>query len=115
MEQKPKINPEKKIEAKKESPVILEPKIQDFIEFRKIKPEDFGLIEKLATFPKNLLIIELHNFFGFAREESASQLGNLAQHTKDAEKKELFETTLLFVKKYDWTACSNLIRVLENR
>jgi hypothetical protein len=48
--------------------------VQRFIIDRGIKPEDFPVIEKLATFSRNFLISHLHNFFSFAREEGLQRI-----------------------------------------
>jgi hypothetical protein len=49
------------------------------------------------------------------KERSVARLESLVSSTEDQQRKDLYETALLFAKKYDWVACYNLIRVLERR
>ncbi len=100
------------VESKKFS-ALEHQKILDFIEFRKIKPEDYGLILRLAAFDKNTLIESLHNLFNSYHEKSDEELElniNLAQ---TPEKKELYQVALEFYKVYGWAVSFNLVRVLE--
>jgi hypothetical protein len=87
--------------------------MQRFIEMRKIRPEDFPLLEKMAHFPKNLIIECLHNHFNMYRERSEKELINALMYEKNEKIKKLYETFLSFLKKYDYSVCHNLIRILE--
>jgi hypothetical protein len=91
------------------------PKMQDFIANRGIKPEDFHLIEALAAFPRDLIIMELHNVFNTYQEESAQQLEAWIGIARDETRKALFTAALEFFEAYpkDWTVAWNLERILE--
>lgn len=115
------------ISAEEKEPSIIERKeMQKFIKNREIKPEDFYLIEKLAAFPVNMIILELHNFFNMSRENSKEELRRTIERSRDrdssgeklsiyrgASRTELLETALKFCEKYDWAVSWNLVRVLE--
>jgi hypothetical protein len=103
----------KNTSIEKQARIINRSEIQEFIEFRKIKPEDFHLIEKLAAFPKDLIIAELHNLFNLSRDNSGKELEVLIKISKDENKKKLYEAALEFYSKYDWATAYNLIRLLE--
>jgi len=92
---------------------INNPKMQEFIKFRKVQSADFPLIEKLATFPKNLIIAELHNLFNLNQERSGQELASLQQQYQDSERKDLFATFKEFYDRYDYYVCLHLERVLE--
>lgn len=87
--------------------------VQEFIERRKIQVEDLGLIEKLASFPKNLLIEELHNVFNMYKDRSGSELEHLIKTTRDETGVELYKVALEFYNKYGWSSSYDLVRVLE--
>lgn len=87
--------------------------MQRFIENRKIRPEDFSLLEELSRFPRDLIIECLHNHFNMNRERSEKELLNLLTHEKGVLSKELYEKILSFLKKYDYSVCYNLVRILE--
>lgn len=95
--------------------VLNEPGFQEFIRNRKIQEADFPLLEELAEIPKDLLFVELHNFFNSNRERSAEELERQLLTMEDGGKKRYFELLLRFTRAYDWTACYNLERVLERR
>ena len=105
MEKEPKIEREESVIDRKE--------IQGFIRDRNIEPEDFGLIEKLASFPKNMIIMELHNLFNMHHERSGEELEMMIQNARDASGKELYETIDQFYQKYDWAVSWHLVRLLE--
>lgn len=105
MEKGPKIEGNRSIFDRRE--------VQDLIKSRHVKPEDFHLLEKLAGFPKDLIISELHNLFNMNHEKSGKELESMIEQARDDEQKDLFETMLRFYKNYDWTASYNLVRVLE--
>lgn len=94
-------------------PVMARSEIADFVGERAIKDEDIYLIEKLAAFPKNLIIRELHNLFSLSRENSGHELETLIQGAQEPTVKELLETMQLFYQKYNWAVCWNLVRILE--
>ncbi len=110
-----------------ESPIIERKEVQRFIKNREIRTEDFYLIEKLASFPVNMVILELHNLFNMNRENSGAELESMIKDSRDREpsdewlamyrgasKTELLETISKFYKMYGWEASYNLVRVLEN-
>ena len=115
-------------EKKEEESILEEKDFKDLIEFRKINPEDFHLIEELSRFPKDFFI-ELHNYFGFSHENTVSDLERDIKHKKEEigrtgnkKLKSLLETRaeirslfLEFAKKYDWITCMHLDRVFERR
>ena len=94
--------------------IIEEPDVKKLIKNRDIVPEDFGLIEELAGFDKNLFIETLHNMFSFYKN-SRRDLQVLIKNSKNEEQKKLCELALKFFKKYDWAASANLVGVLEDR
>jgi hypothetical protein len=94
-------------------PLISHPEVQEFIELRGVRPDDFYLIEELASFPKNLLIKELHNHFNLYRDRSERELLKMLQNAGDDQRKKLFSTFEQFVQKYDWIVAGHLERVLE--
>lgn len=120
---------EKPEEEPKEPSVLEERGFQDFVEFRKISPEDFETIEKLSHHPKESLILELHNLFNLSHERSEQylesrieQLEELIKETKNEyekssfeEKKALLESFLKITEKYGWEASFHLERLLEER
>src|SRR3989338_7608708 len=88
--------------SEQEPSVLKEKDFQDFIEFRKIKPEDFRLIEEMSHFPKDLFI-EFHNFFNLLKEQSLKTLENQLRNSVDGEQKKILGLLFEFAKKYDWT------------
>ena len=93
--------------------IIDRPELQEFIKDRKIRPEDFHLIEELATFPRDLVITELHNLFNMYHERSGGELERIIKNTEDVSKKSLCEKMLQFYQAYDWATSWNLERLLE--
>ncbi len=87
--------------------------MQEFLTERKIKPEDFYLIEKLMTFPKNLIIQNYHNFFLMLKERSGKELEGSIKNARNETNKEIDETFLEFYNRYDWIATHHLSRTLE--
>jgi len=87
--------------------------VQELIAKREIQAEDLHLIEKLASFPKNLIIAELHNMFNMYKDRSGKELENLIKTSGDQTKKLLYETALEFLAKYGWATSWNLVRILE--
>ncbi len=87
--------------------------VQEFITRWKIQAEDFHLIEKLASFQKNLLIEYLHNTFNMYKDRAGEQLKSMLKYTRDESKVELLETALEFYNKYGWANSWNLVRILE--
>ncbi len=106
-------------ENKEPISVIEEPDIREMLERRQIKSEDWPLVEELATMPKNLLIDNFHNWFNDSREKTAReieiQLNNPEIYKMDDAKRRYWEVWLHFAKSYHWTACYNMVRVLERR
>lgn len=99
---------------KTESASVLEnQKVKDFIESREIRPEDFHLIEKMASFPKSVITLGLHNVFNTYHEESGRRLEAFAENAGTSEQKSLYDTALEFYSKYDWAVSWNLVRILE--
>jgi hypothetical protein len=113
-------------EKRRKSSIIEKAGVGEFIRLRGIKPEDFGLIEKLAGFSTELITMELHNVFNLSHERSGrdlefriTQINGLP--AKDfrffggADKiKELCGAALAFFNKYGWEASYHLVRMLEN-
>ena len=107
------MNPEKP-ENKKGGSIIEQPNVQTFIEMRGIQPEDFKIIEKLTTFPKDTIIDLFHNFFTSYHEESSNQLEKLLNSSHDENHKALYSLFFELSKKYDWHTCYQLAGILEN-
>lgn len=89
------------------------PTMKRFLVNRNIATEDFPLIERLVTFPKDMIIANLHNMFNMNKERSGHELELSIKTTSDDTHRELYETFLAFYNKYDWAVCFNLVRVLE--
>lgn len=88
--------------------------VKDFIDNRRIKEEDWPLIERLAAFPKSHVIEWFHNWFNDDREKSGESL-NAAVNSSfvNPKQKEMCVVWLELYQKYDWAVCYNLVRVLE--
>ncbi len=68
-------------EAPKAPSILDDAEMKKFIEMRGIKPEDFHFIDELAKLGKDIFVLEFHNFFTFAKEESAKRLtAELVRH-----------------------------------
>ena len=104
---------EKELKTGTEGPIINRPEVQDFINNRDIKPEDLHLLEELASFPKNIIIMEFHNFFNTNHERSGQELEMLMHNKRDASGKKLYEIMIRFYQKYNWATSWNLVRLLE--
>ena len=91
---------EKEPKNEKSTSIINRQEILGFIKDRNIEAEDFHLIEKLASFPKDMVIMELHNLFNMYRERSGGELDGMIQNTNDAPRKELLEAMRRFYQKY---------------
>lgn len=91
------------------------PEVKDFISDRNINSADFDLIEKMASFPKNIIIKELHNLFSMSKDRSGAELESLIASASDQAKKDLYKLALEFYQKYDWPASWNLVRILEKK
>lgn len=87
-------------------------KVLDFIKEREIKKEDFPIIQKLFTFKRDLVIKLLHNIFNTYKNESGEELEYLANNA-EGDSKDLYISMLEFYRKYDWSVCFHLVRVLE--
>ena len=94
--------------------VIDEPDIQKLIKNRNIAPEDFGIIEELDGFDKNLFIETLHNTFSLYKN-SRRDLQVLIENSKNEEQKRICELSLKFLDKYGVYASMNMVGVLEDR
>lgn len=114
--------------AERADSALERPKFLEFVTRRNIRPEDIPLIEELATFPKRLVVSELHNMFNSShervggeiavllkgwREESSSPLNDERRSAELAQKIALCEKILEFFNRYDWMACYHLVRLLE--
>ena len=104
------------------SSLLEEQDIKELVEFRKIKPEDFYLLEELAKMSKRLLIMDLHNFFSFHRKNSKNELRKLLVYTETRiddpsleERKAMYGLFLKLLENYDWTVVWNIEIVLERR
>lgn len=104
---------EKESKFKKEQSIINQKEIQGFIKNRNIHPEDFHLIEELASFPNEMIIMEFHNLFNMYHERSGRELETMIRNTPNVSKKKLYETMKQFYQKYDWSVSWNLVRLLE--
>lgn len=102
------------IESREPSSVMGHPLVQKFIKSRGIKQEDFSIIEALAKFPKDLIIMELHNMFNLGQHNSGKELEGLIDRATDENKKTLYRLALDFYNKYDWGVAINLVRLLED-
>lgn len=88
--------------------------MKEFIESRKIAPEDFHLIEKIASISRNSLINNFHNLFNLSHEGSGPYIKELIRSAKDSGESGMYEAALEFFEKYGWATSYNLIRVLES-
>ena len=104
--------------------VLEEPDVKEFIKSRKIDPGDFYVLEEMAKMPKQLLIMDFHNFFSFSKERSEKELErNLSflvwkMYKEDPEldqRIKLNKLLLEFVRKYNWAVAWNLVSVFERR
>jgi hypothetical protein len=96
-------------------PFIERAEIKAFIKDRGIHTEDFGLIEELAQFPNDLIIVNLHNVFNTYHERSGVELQRMMQAAHDDESRRLCEAIFRFYEKYSWPASWNLVRLLEEK
>ena len=93
-------------------------RFQDFIEFRKIKQEDYPIIAELYTYPNDLFITFFHNDIYDKKEKLLKTLIDLIDNVPadDTRKlKRFFELFLQFLEKYDWIATDSLNRVMESK
>ena len=118
-----------KEEEPKELSVLEEENFKEFIEMRKISPEDFKTIENLSHYPGNFFVLELHNLFSFNKERSEGFLENrikeLEKYIKETQdekekfvlggKKKFLNSFLEITKKYDWTTSWHLTSIFERR
>src|SRR3990167_5559088 len=109
MEKEPNIEGEKEGERS----VIKREELQEFIKDREIKPEDFYLIEELAFFPKDIIIMDLHNLFNTYHEKSGKELERMIQNESDSQRKKLYKVMKQFYEKYGWETSWHLERLLE--
>ncbi|MBN1970579.1 MAG: hypothetical protein JW870_14530 [Candidatus Delongbacteria bacterium] len=122
---------EKNIELTPPKSILDEDDFKEMISEREIKPEDFEIIEKLSSFPKNIFI-DYHNYFLFSKENTLRDLKhdlqnyqnelekirqfNNQNHINSLEKRIAFLRLFVeFAKRYDWCVCNNLNRVFERR
>lgn len=99
----------------KELGIISEPAMRKFIENRRIEEDDFELLGRLGGFNKDLIILNLHNFFSSNKDHSARELRALIERASAPETKSLYEIFLQFCQKYGWEVCWHLVSVLEKR
>jgi|GEM_PF-4202505 len=100
---------DKKSEQQNQRPKVLE----DFITQRKIQSADIALIDQLASFPKDMIITELHNMFNMFHDRASQELEGLIKTSQDKTKTALYQAALDFYNKYGWQASYSLIRILE--
>lgn len=119
---------EKPEEEPKEPSVLEEDDFKEFIEFRKIKPEDFKIIEELSQYPKDFFIYH-HNSFGINQEIVKHDLeGEIKSRERDIKEtqdekqksflekeKKFAELFLEITKKYDSCVSKHLNVVFERR
>ena len=96
-------------------PILEEPDVKNFIKNAKIQPEDFKIIEKLATFPREFIILYAHNIFNLDREESVAGLKRSIENAKSEDEKNICELFLKMAEKYTWAICHGLVRILEEK
>ena len=96
-------------------------KFKDFLEYRQIKPEDIELAKELFEIdikhPSEASMVIfgiMHNFFQFARKESAERLRLKISDEKSEIKKRMYEILLHFTEKYDYYTANQLSRLLED-
>ncbi len=96
--------------------------VRRFIESRKIRPEDFYILEELAKISKRALIMDFHNFFTFNKERSGVELERSLTFLKTVKEDSLIDQRIKlnrlladFIGKYDWTIAWNLVSVFERR
>jgi len=100
--------PDKKNERKE--------RFEDFLEFRKIKEEDYHIIAELYTYPNNIFIRSFHNTFYSEKEKSDQTiLSMIEEHENNEKTKRFFELFLLFFEKYDWITSNHLNRIMEEK
>lgn len=99
-----------------------EAEIKELIEFRKINPEDFYLLEELAKVSKRLLIMDFHNFFSFNRENSKKELERLLVSIESKEgdpiweqRRAMYGVFVELLDKYPWTTVWNIEVIFERR
>ncbi|MBI2062427.1 MAG: hypothetical protein HYT64_01925 [Candidatus Yanofskybacteria bacterium] len=99
-----------------------EPEVKAFIDSRNINFEDFYILEELVKIPKRLLIMDFHNFFSFAKENSEKELERALAFLETVkedplleQRKKLNRLLLDFVRKYNWAVAWNLVSVFERR
>ncbi|MBI2062147.1 MAG: hypothetical protein HYT64_00415 [Candidatus Yanofskybacteria bacterium] len=103
-------------------PVLEEPDVKEFIESRNINSEDFYILEELAKISKRILIMDFHNFFSFAKENSEKELERALAFLETVKEDPLLEQRIKlnrllldFIRKYNWAVAWNLISVFERR
>ena len=106
-------NMEKEPKSKTEKLIINNEEFQKFIKDRGVKPEDLSLIEKLALFPKDIIIMDLHNLFNTYHERSGRELERMIKNESDSQRAELYEVMRQFYEKYGWGTGWHLERLLE--
>ena len=96
--------------------------VKEFIQSRKINPEDFYILEELALIPKQLIIADFHNFFSLNRERSQQELERTLTFLETVKDDSLLEQRVMlnrllldFVRKYNWAIAWNLVAVFERR
>lgn len=87
--------------------------VQKFVGFRKISQEDLHLIDELASFPRDMRIMGLHNLFNMGKEKSDIDLENSIQNADNEQSKAMYTVAREFYNKYDWMTALSLVRVLE--
>ncbi|TSC81635.1 MAG: hypothetical protein G01um101420_949 [Parcubacteria group bacterium Gr01-1014_20] len=100
--------------AQENTPLFEREDVRSFITNRKIASEDFRLIEKIASLPRDVIVRNFHNLFNLSKEQSASEIKYLIQSAASVEEKEGYETMLEFHDKYGWMVSWHLVRTLES-
>lgn len=89
-------------------------RFSEFIKNRNIHTEDIPLLEELESFPKSMVVQELHNLFNMYKEQSIPELMRLKSVIADTDPRErLYSIFLDLSERYDWMTLYNLVRVLE--
>ena len=123
-----KIQGEIKMSLEEQKMFLEEPDLKHFLEFRKIKLEDYSLIVKFAKIPKDIFF-DFHNSFGMSKVDTVERdlkgmINCIDNNLKEADEKRTIhlkhqknacELFLELLEKYDICVCKNLHGKMEWR
>ena len=92
-----------------------DPYILEFLKDRNIKPDDFSLVERALSIPRDIYIAN-HNTLQFQREKLEEFLTTEVEKLKDRKedpKLKYAEVMLSICKQYGWPTAWNLNSVME--